>query len=103
MLRDLSLSAPAFSIAAIIGIELPLFIVTMASQNMPGVAAQRAAGYRTPVSPVITATGATTLLPAPFGGFAFNLAAMTAAICLGRDAHPDPARRYMAAVMDGVF
>lgn len=94
---------PAFSVAAIVGIALPLFIVTMASQNMPGVAAQRAAGYRTPVSPVITTTGAATLLLAPFGGFAFNLAAITAAICLGRDAHPDPARRYMAAVMAGVF
>lgn len=94
---------PAFSTAAAISIALPLFVVTMASQNMPGVAAQRAAGYRTPVSPAITTTGVATLLLAPFGGFAFNLAAITAAICMGREAHPDPARRYMAAVMAGVF
>ena len=82
---------------------LPLFVVTMASQNLPGVAAQRAAGYATPVSPVITTTGVATLLLAPFGGYALNLAAITAAICMGREAHEDPARRYMAAVMAGVF
>jgi benzoate membrane transport protein len=75
----------------------------MASQNLPGVAAQRAAGYDTPVSPVIAATGLATLLLAPFGGYAFNLAAITAAICMGREAHEDPARRYTAAVMAGVF
>jgi benzoate membrane transport protein len=94
---------PAFSVAAFVGVALPLFIVTMASQNLPGVAAQRAAGYATPVSPVVTATGATTLLLAPFGGYAFNLAAITAAICMGPEAHPDPARRYTAAVMAGLF
>jgi benzoate membrane transport protein len=75
----------------------------MASQNLPGVAAQRAAGYDTPVSPVIAATGLATLVLAPFGGYAFNLAAITAAICMGREAHEDPRRRYMAAVMAGVF
>ena len=82
---------------ALVGLALPLFVVTMASQNLPGVAAQRAAGYATPVSPGITATGAATLLLAPFGGYAFNLAAITAAICMGREAHEDPARRYVAA------
>ncbi len=94
---------PAFSLAALVGVALPLFVVTMASQNLPGVAAQRAAGYATPVSPVITATGVATLLLAPFGGYALNLAAITAAICMGREAHEDPARRYWAAVMAGVF
>jgi benzoate membrane transport protein len=84
-------------------VALPLFVVTMASQNLPGVAAQRAAGYATPISPSITATGAATVMLAPFGGFAFNLAAITAAICMGREAHEDPARRYTAAVMAGVF
>jgi benzoate membrane transport protein len=94
---------PEFSLAAVIGIALPLFVVTMASQNLPGVAAQRAAGFDTPVSPVVATTGVATLLLAPFGGYALNLAAITAAICMGREAHEDPARRYMAAVMAGVF
>ena len=94
---------PAFSVAAMIGIALPLFVVTMASQNLPGVAAQRAAGYDTPVSPVITVTGLATLVLAPFGGYALNLAAITAAICMGREAHEDPARRYWASAAAGVF
>jgi benzoate membrane transport protein len=96
-------TAPAFSAAALVGLALPLFVVTMASQNLPGVAAQRAAGYRAPVSAVITATGATTVVLAPLGGFAFNLAAITAAVCMGREAHEDPARRYVAAVAAGLF
>jgi len=96
-------TTPEFSVAALVGVALPLFVVTMASQNLPGVAAQRAAGHATPVSPVITATGATTLALAPFGAYAINLAAITAAICMGREAHEDPARRYMAAVAAGVF
>ncbi len=96
-------TAPAFSLAALVGIALPLFVVTMASQNLPGVAAQRAAGYTTPVSPVITTTGVATLLLAPFGGYALNLAAITAAICMGREAHEDPARRWTASAMAGVF
>lgn len=94
---------PAFSLAGLVGIALPLFVVTMASQNLPGVAAQRAAGYDTPVSPVIAVTGLAGLLLAPFGGFAFNLAAITAAICMGREAHEDPRRRYLAAVAAGGF
>jgi benzoate membrane transport protein len=96
-------TAPQFSWAAFVGIALPLFVVTMASQNLPGVAAQRAAGYATPVSASITATGAATVLFAPFGGYAFNLAAITAAIAMSPEAHADPARRYTAAVMAGVF
>jgi benzoate membrane transport protein len=94
---------PRFSLAALVGVALPLFVVTMASQNLPGVAAQRAAGYDTPVSPVITATGLATLVLAPFGGYALNLAAITAAICMGREAHEDPARRWLASTMAGVF
>jgi len=96
-------TTPSFSLAAMVGVALPLFIVTMASQNLPGVAAQRAAGYTTPVSPVITTTGLVSLVMAPFGAYAINLAAITAAICMGREAHEDPARRYMASVMAGVF
>ena len=94
---------PVFSLAATIGIALPMFVVTMASQNLPGVAAQRAAGFDVPVSPVITTTGVATLLLAPFGGYALNLAAITAAICMGREAHEDPRRRYVASAAAGVF
>jgi len=96
-------TTPAFSFSALVGLALPLFIVTMASQNLPGVAAQRAAGYVTPVSPSITATGAASVLLAPFGGYAFNLAAITAAICMGREAHEDLARRYVASMAAGLF
>ncbi len=94
---------PEFSVAVAMGIGLPLFLVTMASQNLPGVAAQRAAGVSVPISPVITATGLATLALAPFGGFGLNLAAITAAICMGPEAHPEPKRRYVAPVAAGVF
>lgn len=94
---------PAFSLSAIVGLGLPLFMVTMASQNMPGVAVMRAAGYETPVSPVITTTGIINILLAPFGAFALNLAAITAAIAMGPEAHEDKDKRYTAAVMAGVF
>ena len=93
---------PEFTLAAAMGVGLPLFIVTMASQNLPGVAAQRAAGVTAPVSPVIATTGLATLLFAPFGSFGLNLAAITAAICMGREAHPDPKRRYVAPMAAGV-
>ena len=96
-------TAPVFSAGALVGLALPLFVVTMASQNLPGVAAQRAAGYRVAVSGPVTVTGLATVLLAPFGGFAFNLAAITAAICMGPEAHPDPARRYTACIAAGVF
>jgi len=94
---------PRFTWGSVVGLALPLFIVTMASQNLPGVAAQRAAGYQIPVSPVTTATGLVTLVLAPFGAFAINLAAITAAICMSPEAHADPARRYTAPVMAGLF
>ena len=95
--------APELSWAAAIGVTLPLLVVTMASQNVPGVATLHAHGYTPPVSPIITTTGVATTLLAPFGGYAFNLAAITAAICMGQDAHPDPVRRYTAAVSAGVL
>ena len=94
---------PAFSVAALVGVALPLFVVTMASQNLPGVAAQRAAGFDVPVSPAITTTGVATVLLAPFGAYALNLAAITAAICMGRAAAADPARRWWASAAAGVF
>jgi len=75
----------------------------MASQNVPGVATLQAHGYAPPVSPIITTTGVATTLLAPFGGYTFNLAAITAAICMGPEAHHDPARRYTAAVAAGLL
>ncbi|MFB2650911.1 benzoate/H(+) symporter BenE family transporter [Shewanella mangrovisoli] len=95
--------APTFSIASVVGVALPLFVVTMASQNMPGVAALHGHGYRPSISPLITVTGLMGVLFAPFGGFAFNLSAITAAICMGKEADPNPATRYWAAVWGGVF
>lgn len=95
--------APEFSWTAAVGIALPLLVVTMASQNVPGVATLQAHGYAPLVSPVITTTGVATVVLAPFGGYTFNLAAITAAICMGREAHPDPAQRYAAAVSAGVL
>lgn len=94
---------PVFTVSALVGVGLPLFVVTMASQNVPGVAAIRASGFTVPLSPVIGWTGVTNVLLAPFGAFALNLAAITAAICMGREAHEDPSRRYMASVAAGVF
>jgi benzoate membrane transport protein len=96
-------TAPTFSLATAIGVGIPLFIVTMASQNLPGIAVLRANGYQTPVSPLIGWTGLTGLLLAPFGGFSFNLAAITAAICMSPEADRNPQRRYLAAVWAGIF
>ena len=96
-------TAPEFSVRAMVSLALPLFVVTMASQNLPGVAAIRAAGYDMPISKIITLTGIATLLLAPFGAYALNLSAITAAICMGREAHPDPQRCYMAAASCGLI
>jgi benzoate membrane transport protein len=95
--------SPAWSWAAMVSVALPLFVVTMASQNLPGVAAQRASGFDIPVSPVVGVTGLASLVLAPFGGYALNLAAITAAICMGKEAHADPSRRYTASVAAGLL
>jgi benzoate membrane transport protein len=97
------LMSPTFVWSTLIGVGIPLFVVTMASQNVPGLAVLRANGYTTPASPLIGWTGLTGLLLGPFGGFSFNLAAITAAICMSKDADPDPKRRYLAAVWAGMF
>ena len=107
---------PQFTFAATVSLALPLFVVTMASQNLPGVAAIRAAGYGSsgpsgpevpdggiPVSKIITLTGLATLVLAPFGAFALTLSAITAAICMGPEAHPDSRKRYTAAVSCGTL
>lgn len=96
------LVVPGFEAAAIIGLGLPLFLVTMASQNIPGLAVLAANDYRPAPGPLFTRTGLLTLAAAPFGGHAVNLAAITAALCANPDAHPDPARRYWAAIISGV-
>ncbi|WDO01628.1 benzoate/H(+) symporter BenE family transporter [Aeromonas allosaccharophila] len=94
---------PTFSLDALFGIALPLFIVTMTSQNMPGIAILRAHGYQPATSSLISWTGLTGLLLAPCGGYAFNLAAITAAICMGKEVDPDTKRRWPAAVWAGCF
>ena len=97
-------TAPEFDLRVLIGVGLPLFVVTMTSQNVPGVAVLRASGYqRVPVSPVIAWTGLVNLLLAPFGCYAINLAAITAAICMSPEADRNPERRYLAAVWAGIF
>lgn len=96
--------SPSFDFRYLLGIGIPLFIVTMTSQNLPGVATLSASGYdNQPISPVITATGGLTLLLAPFGGFTFNLAAITAAICTSDECHTDKSKRYIAGVSAGIF
>lgn len=94
---------PQFSFQAFVSLALPLFVVTMASQNLPGVAVIRATGYDIPVSRVISMTGFASLVLAPFGGYALNLSAITAAICMGAEAHEDKARRYTAAAVCGLL
>lgn len=96
------LVAPQFSVAALVGVGLPLFLVTMASQNIPGMAVLAANGYRPEAGPLFSLTGLFSLLAAPFGGHAVNLAAITAALCAGPEAHPDPNRRWWAAIVAGV-
>ena len=94
---------PQFTWGAVVSLALPLFVVTMASQNLPGVAVMRATGYDMPVSGLITLTGVATLILAPFGAFALNFSAITAAICMGPEAHEEPDRRYTAAVSCGAL
>lgn len=94
---------PAIRLEALIGVGLPLFIVTMASQNIPGVAVLKANGYEAPLSKTIGLTGLTTITLAPFGGYAYNLAAITAAICMGEEVDKDKAKRYLASFSAGLF
>lgn len=93
-LSTLTLIAPDFTAKAMIGLALPLYLVTMASQNLSGLAVLRAAGYHPEPGPLIGVTGLFSLLSAPFGGSTTNLAAISAAICTGPDVHPDPAERW---------
>ena len=96
-LTALQWTTPTFDSATIISLAVPLFLVTMASQNLPGFAVMRAAGYQPPVSPSLLVTGAGSILLAPFGSHALNLAAITASLVTGPDAHADPAKRWLIA------
>lgn len=96
-------TTPQFSWQACVSLALPLFVVTMASQNLPGVAVIRSTGYQLPISKLVGMTGVGTLLLAPFGAFSINLSAITAAMCMGPEAHHDMAKRYTAAVWCGLL
>lgn len=91
----LTLSMPAWDPGTLIGLGVPLYLVTMASQNLPGFAVLRASGYHPPTQPVLAATGAASLATAFLGAHTSNLAAISAALCTGPDAHPDPGKRWI--------
>lgn len=93
---------PDLTLGAVLGLALPLFIVTMVSQNIPGMAVLAVNGYQPALGPLLRGTGLFSLAAAPFGGHVINLAAITAALCANDDVHPDPARRYWAAVIAGI-
>lgn len=101
ILPKLELVVPQFTAGSAIGIAVPLFLVTMASQNVPGLAVLHANGFRPDPGPIFTLTGLASAIIAPFGAHSVNLAAITAALCAGRDAHPNPARRWIAAMTGG--
>lgn len=109
-LSDLSLelaapmfTMPVFSLNALLSVALPLFLITLTGQYMPGMLVLRNDGFRASANPIVAITGLGSLLMAPFGSHAFNIAAITAAICTGREAHEDPAKRWVAGIAAGVF
>ncbi|WP_273726189.1 benzoate/H(+) symporter BenE family transporter [Brucella gallinifaecis] len=102
-ISTLTLIWPEFHIGALIGIALPLYLVTMASQNLPGFAVLRASGYEPPTSAALRVTGLFSLLTAPFGAGTSNLAAISAALCTNPDAHPDPTKRWMTGPVYAAF
>ena len=94
---------PEFSLNALLSVALPLFLITLTGQYMPGMLVLRNDGFRTSANPIVTVTGLGSLLMAPFGSHAFNIAAITAAICTGREAHENPDKRWIAGIAAGVF
>ncbi len=94
---------PEFSINALLSVALPLFLITLTGQYMPGMLVLRNDGFSTSANPILTVTGLGSLLMAPFGCHAFNIAAITAAICTGKEASEDPSKRWIAGVAAGVF
>ncbi|AZD18173.1 benzoate/H(+) symporter BenE family transporter [Pseudomonas chlororaphis] len=97
------LTLPVFSLNALLSVALPLFLITLTGQYMPGMLVLRNDGFKTSANPILTATGLGSLLMAPFGSHAFNVAAITAAICTGKETHEEPAKRYLAGLACGVF
>ena len=95
--------SPEFNASAILGVGIPLFLVTMAAQNLPGIAVLKAYNYKAPVSSILSLTGFVNLLAAPFGGYAINLAAITAAVCMTEEVDKNPEKRYWAAIAGGGF
>jgi benzoate membrane transport protein len=98
---QLTWTTPHLSLGAVVSIALPLYVVTMAAQNVPGVAILKSFGFEVPWREAMTTTGVGTVLGAPFGGHAINLAAISAAVPASPEAHPDPARRWSAAAAFG--
>lgn len=96
-------TVPEFSLNALLSVALPLFLITLTGQYMPGMLVLRNDGFRTSANPIVTVTGLGSLLMAPFGSHAFNIAAITAAICTGREAHEEPGKRWIAGVAAGLF
>lgn len=94
---------PSFSIAAMINLSFPLYIITMLSQNLPGIAMMRSHSYEVPVKPLLLGSGLANILFAPIGGFSVNLAAISAAICMNKEVDEDPAQRYRAVIWAGIF
>lgn len=94
---------PVFSLNALLSVSLPLFLITLTGQYMPGMLVLRNDGFRTSANSIVTVTGFGSLLMAPFGSHAFNIAAITAAICTGPEAHDNPDKRWVAGVAAGVF
>ena len=94
---------PAFSWSVIVGISLPLFIVTTAAQNLPGIAMLQSFGYQAPIKRILSLAGLFNIIAAPFGGYALNLAAISASICMTEDVHKDANKRYWASIWAGIF
>ncbi|KAB2657851.1 benzoate/H(+) symporter BenE family transporter [Brucella tritici] len=94
---------PEFSLNALLSVALPLFLITLTGQYMPGMLVLRNDGFKTSANPIVTATGLGSLIMAPLGSHAFNIAAITAAIATGPEAHEDPSKRWIAGIAAGVF
>ncbi|QUN69414.1 MULTISPECIES: benzoate/H(+) symporter BenE family transporter [Pseudomonas] len=95
-------TAPTFSLNSALSVALPLFLITLTGQYMPGMLVLRNDGFKTSANPIVAVTGLGSLLMAPFGSHAFNIAAITAAICTGKEAHEDPGKRWVAGIAAGV-
>lgn len=103
LIPHIEFTAPQFTLTGLFSIAIPLYLVTMASQNIPGIAIMKSFDYEVPFRPVMVTTGLASIFTAPIGGFAFNLAAITAAINANEHAHPNPKKRYLASVYGGVI